>query len=66
MYDYGNYVQACKALLDSLQPDYLVNDSPAWCVDFYRLELASSGVEAGTLVLVLEVLRVDEESGVRW
>lgn len=66
LYDHGNYVQSCKALLDSLQPDYLWNDSVAWCLDFYWLGLASSGVEAGTLVLVLEILRVNTIEALRF
>jgi len=53
LYDHGNYVQSCKALLDSLQPDVIVNDSLSHCHDFYSQRLAKEDkMPVGTLVIV--------------
>lgn len=53
LYDQGNFVQACKALLDSLQPDIILNDSLSHCRDFYSQKLAKTDkMPVGTLVVV--------------
>lgn len=53
LYDYGNYVNACKALLDSLQPDIILNDSHSHCRDFYSQKLSKAdNIPVGTLVVV--------------
>ena len=60
LYDYGNHVQSCKALLDSLQPDVIKNDSLSHCVDFYSQRSAKAdNVEPGTLVVVYKVQRME-------
>lgn len=62
LYDKGNFIHACKALLDSLQPDIIVNDSPAWCHDFYSLKLAKvDKMPVGTLVVVHRLISRSEE-----
>jgi hypothetical protein len=67
LYDRGNYIQACKALLDALVPDYLVDDSPKWCIDYYALHNSlECGVEVGTLVLVLEILSESTIEAITW
>jgi len=60
-YDQGNFVQACKALLDSLQPDKLSpelaviqNDSTHWLVDCYQQHLSGDG-PVGTFVYVSSI-----------
>lgn len=56
LYDDGNFRQACKALLDSLQPDALRNDSLAHCFDFYSQRLAKAdNIPVGTLVVIHKV-----------
>lgn len=56
-YDDPNFRQAAKALLDSLQPDHLPNDSGVWCVDHYRQFIANQvGMPIGTLVIVHEII----------
>lgn len=56
LYDHGNYVQACKALLDSLKPDVLLDDAYHACVDFYaQHHTTPKGHPIGTLVRVYDI-----------
>lgn len=56
LYDSGNFIQACKALLDCLQPDILKNDNMTYCYDFYRQRSARKlKVDVGTLVMVFDI-----------
>lgn len=69
LYDHGNFVQACKALLDSLQPSdnypgdgVIFQDSPAWLVDYYTQENCKQQ-HTGTLVAVFKLLGETREPG---
>jgi uncharacterized membrane protein (GlpM family) len=59
--DNGNYVQACKALLDSLQPHFIVSDTPKWCHDHYAQRLASKDkMPIGTVVMIWRIKALRE------
>lgn len=63
-YDYGNFVQACKAVLDSLQPDIIANDNQNHIFDFYSQRLAKEDkMPVGTLVVVYRVESVSSRIG---
>lgn len=58
-YDAGNYIQACKALLDSLQPDIIIDDHILHCSDFYSQRSPKKDkMGVGTLVIVYDVIKV--------
>lgn len=56
-YDYGNLVGGFKPLLDMLvKHDFLVDDSPRWCYDYYRQ--FKSPDETDYVIVVIE--RIEE------
>jgi hypothetical protein len=59
--DNGNFIQANKALLDALTPNFLVDDSPKWCFDHYVQRLASKDkMPLGTLVMIWRIKALRE------
>lgn len=62
LFDQSNFIQACKALLDSLQPWAIKDDSLPWCDAYYYQNTAKQDNHLlGTRVLVYNILDESKE-----